>query len=52
MFNRAASRQISRGLRFAPLGYTIDLCKQVTKSIEQQFGLQELKIEWVPAGKV
>ncbi len=31
-----------------PLGYTIDLCKQVTKSIEQQFGLQELKIEWVP----
>jgi glutamate/aspartate transport system substrate-binding protein len=31
-----------------PLGYTIDLCKQVTKSIEQQFGLSELKIEWVP----
>ena len=31
-----------------PLGYTIDLCKQVTKSIEQQFGLPELKIEWVP----
>jgi glutamate/aspartate transport system substrate-binding protein len=31
-----------------PLGYTIDLCKQVTKSIEQQFGLDELKIEWVP----
>ncbi len=31
-----------------PLGYTIDLCKQVTKSIEQQFGLHELKIEWVP----
>jgi len=31
-----------------PLGYTIDLCKQVTKSIEQQFGLPDLKIEWVP----
>jgi glutamate/aspartate transport system substrate-binding protein len=31
-----------------PLGYTIDLCKQVTKSIEQQFGSSELKIEWVP----
>ena len=31
-----------------PLGYTIDLCKQVTKSIEQQFGVAELKIEWVP----
>ena len=31
-----------------PLGYTIDLCKQITTSIEQQFGLPELKIEWVP----
>jgi len=31
-----------------PLGYTIDLCKQVTSSIAQQFGLAGLKIEWVP----
>ena len=31
-----------------PLGYTIDLCKQVTNSMAQQFGLPELKIEWVP----
>jgi ABC-type amino acid transport substrate-binding protein len=31
-----------------PLGYTIDLCKQVTKSIAQQFKLPELNIEWVP----
>ncbi len=31
-----------------PLGYTIDLCKQVTDSIKQQFALPELKIEWVP----
>jgi glutamate/aspartate transport system substrate-binding protein len=31
-----------------PLGYTIDLCKQVTNSIAHQYGLQELKIEWVP----
>jgi ABC-type amino acid transport substrate-binding protein len=31
-----------------PLGYTIDLCKQVTDSIGRQFGLSELKIEWVP----
>ncbi len=31
-----------------PLGYTIDLCKQVTDSIGHQFGLPELKIEWVP----
>ena len=31
-----------------PLGYTIDLCQQVTKSIAQQFGVPELKIEWVP----
>jgi glutamate/aspartate transport system substrate-binding protein len=31
-----------------PVGFTIDLCTLVTKSIEQQFGLQGLKIEWVP----
>lgn len=31
-----------------PLGYTIDLCKQVTQSIAQQFALGEVKIEWVP----
>ena len=31
-----------------PLGYTIDLCKQVTNSIAHQFGLPALKIEWVP----
>jgi len=31
-----------------PLGYTIDLCKQVTDSIARQFGVPELKIEWVP----
>jgi glutamate/aspartate transport system substrate-binding protein len=31
-----------------PLGYTIDLCKQVAGSIAQQFGLGNLKIEWVP----
>jgi ABC-type amino acid transport substrate-binding protein len=30
-----------------PLGYTIDLCKQVVQSIAQQFGLQELRIQWV-----
>jgi glutamate/aspartate transport system substrate-binding protein len=31
-----------------PLGYSIDLCAQVTKSIGQQFGVPDLKIEWVP----
>jgi len=31
-----------------PLGYTIDLCKQVTESMARQFNVQELKIEWVP----
>lgn len=31
-----------------PLGYSIDLCTQVTKSIGQQFGVPDLKIEWVP----
>jgi glutamate/aspartate transport system substrate-binding protein len=31
-----------------PQGYTIDLCKQVVQSIAQQFGLQELSLQWVP----
>ena len=31
-----------------PLGYTIDLCKQVTESMARQFNIPELKIEWVP----
>lgn len=31
-----------------PLGYTIDLCKQVVQSIAQQFRLQELRIQWIP----
>ncbi|HUZ34034.1 MAG TPA: amino acid ABC transporter substrate-binding protein [Xanthobacteraceae bacterium] len=31
-----------------PLGYTIDLCKQVTASIAQQYKITDLKIEWVP----
>lgn len=31
-----------------PVGYTIDLCRMVVKSMEQQFGLPGLKIEWVP----
>lgn len=32
-----------------PVGFTIDICKAVVKSIEQQFKLDQLKIEWVPA---
>ena len=31
-----------------PLGYTIDLCTQVTASIAQQYKVPDLKIEWVP----
>jgi ABC-type amino acid transport substrate-binding protein len=31
-----------------PLGYSVDLCKQVTQSIAQQYGVPELQIEWVP----
>lgn len=31
-----------------PLGYTIDLCKQVVASIAQEYKLPDLKIEWVP----
>jgi glutamate/aspartate transport system substrate-binding protein len=50
---RIAYRADARPFAFAndnkePLGYTIDLCQQVVKSIQQQFNLPELKIEWVP----
>src|SRR5271169_359465 len=31
-----------------PAGYSLDLCALVTKSIAAQFGLQDLKIDWVP----
>jgi ABC-type amino acid transport substrate-binding protein len=34
--------------RNEPDGYTIDLCKQVVRSLEKQLGGQPLKIEWVP----
>jgi ABC-type amino acid transport substrate-binding protein len=31
-----------------PVGYTIDLCKRVVGSIEQQFNVQPIAIRWVP----
>src|SRR5215471_15510364 len=31
-----------------PVGFTIDLCRLVASSIGQQFGLGDLKIDWVP----
>jgi ABC-type amino acid transport substrate-binding protein len=31
-----------------PVGFMIDICKLVSKSIERQLGLDSLKIEWVP----
>jgi ABC-type amino acid transport substrate-binding protein len=31
-----------------PTGFTIDICKLVANSIGQQFGLGDLKIDWVP----
>jgi len=31
-----------------PVGYTIDLCKQVVGGIERQLGVQPLTIQWVP----
>src|SRR5262245_44926108 len=31
-----------------PVGFSIDLCKLVVNSIEQQTGIPSLKIEWVP----
>jgi glutamate/aspartate transport system substrate-binding protein len=31
-----------------PLGYSVDLCKQIAASIGRQVGVPDLKIEWVP----
>src|SRR6516165_6328149 len=31
-----------------PAGFSLDLCQLVTKSIGQQFGVSDIKIEWVP----
>jgi ABC-type amino acid transport substrate-binding protein len=31
-----------------PAGYSIDLCERVVASIQQQLGLSEIKIKWVP----
>jgi glutamate/aspartate transport system substrate-binding protein len=30
------------------VGFSVDLCQLVTKSIAQQFGLQDINIQWVP----
>jgi len=32
-----------------PAGYTIDICKRVVASIEQQLKIQGLKVNWMPA---
>jgi glutamate/aspartate transport system substrate-binding protein len=34
--------------RHQPIGFSIDLCQLVTKSMAQQLGLQDLSIQWVP----
>jgi ABC-type amino acid transport substrate-binding protein len=31
-----------------PAGFSLDLCQVVTKSIGQQFGVPDIKIEWIP----
>lgn len=31
-----------------PVGYSIDLCKRVVASLEQQLGVQGIKVKWVP----
>lgn len=31
-----------------PAGYSIDLCKRVVTSLEQQLGVQGLQVKWVP----
>jgi ABC-type amino acid transport substrate-binding protein len=34
--------------RSEPAGFSLDLCQMVIKSIAQQYGLPDIKIEWVP----
>jgi len=31
-----------------PAGFTLELCQLVTQSIGKQFGVSDIKIEWVP----
>lgn len=31
-----------------PAGFSLDLCQLVTKSMAQQFGVSDIKVEWVP----
>jgi ABC-type amino acid transport substrate-binding protein len=31
-----------------PVGYSLDLCRLVVKSMQTQLGIPEIKIEWVP----
>jgi ABC-type amino acid transport substrate-binding protein len=31
-----------------PVGYSIDLCRRVVGALEQQLGVKELKVRWVP----
>jgi len=31
-----------------PVGYTIDLCKLIVRSLEKQLGIEGLKAQWVP----
>src|SRR3974390_3522 len=31
-----------------PAGFSLDLCLLVTKSIAEQFGVSDIKVEWVP----
>ncbi|MCM8593819.1 amino acid ABC transporter substrate-binding protein [Accumulibacter sp.] len=34
--------------RQQPIGYTIDICKRVVASLENQLGVQGLQVKWVP----
>ena len=36
------------GGRQAPIGYSIDLCRHVARAVQQQLGLADLKLNWVP----
>ncbi|HEY1373940.1 MAG TPA: amino acid ABC transporter substrate-binding protein [Candidatus Binatia bacterium] len=36
------------GSNKTPVGYSVELCTRIASSIQKQFGMQNLKIEWIP----
>ncbi|HVI93712.1 MAG TPA: amino acid ABC transporter substrate-binding protein [Anaeromyxobacter sp.] len=46
---RTDAPPFSHEVRGQPAGYTVELCKRVVTSLEQQLKVQRLTVKWVPA---